>query len=189
MKDLKDFICEGVNSTIVNAVTDVVKGLASKLNVSDAFTSQDENAALICDKLRENEVFKYCRVMTLEDYYDVHGSKFRSRTDCDLHKGDIIIFDKDGNEYCFDLKVSEKYLGAISMNSVINFDKDGYYVLVNVSSGKVKIIEHQKVVNNIINGTLELHTQTNRKRSVPVKLDGKKYMSEDFVSGKDLENL
>ena len=191
MKNLKEYILESKQiKNVSDSVEKAVKNVASQIKSGDSFKTQDDNAELIVVELGkilpEDDNWT---VLTLSEYYDINATKWKSKTDCDLHCGDIIVIDKDGNEYYFDLKVGEKHLGAISMGSLMNFNRDGYYILLNAMTKKVKMIAHGIVMQELTANKDLITTATSGKRSYPVKFGDEKYSSEDFIRGIDLEKM
>lgn len=202
MKDLRSYILESASETdVINAVESIVKKLAKQLKPGQSFDVQDKNAEVIVgvinDAIKDGSFIKIdenenkVSALTIDDYYKLHKSDYSSLTNCDLKEGDIVIVieGKHEAEYHFDLKVGEKYLGAVSMGSLVGFNKKGYYILVNASTGEVKIITHSTVEQAVKENPKLIRPQNNNEKPYDVNFDGVTYKSEDFVGGISLEKL
>ena len=63
--------------------------LVPKLSELDTIRTEENNVAKICDELKsELELYD---VMTLDEYYSENMNKFKSKTDCALRAGNIIL--------------------------------------------------------------------------------------------------
>ena len=130
------------------------------------FTDQDYNARLLVDNFNKivffNKIYSNKNIgdyvaFTVEEYYNMdfkgNGPEFlhlqySNRADFDARNGDIIIIDNDTNkEYHVDLKTSYGYLGCISLGSLMKFNKDGYYLLIDIKNANSKFVSHKAVVD------------------------------------------
>ena len=187
MKSLKTYICESLlnNPGVVNTVRNVVQKLVPKLSELDTIRTEENNVAKICDELKsELELYD---VMTLDEYYSENINKFKSKTDCALRAGNIILRNiNNKNEYHFYIKVSKKFFGEISMNSIVNFDEDGYYIFAIKSTKTVRIVDHSRVISGIKLGDLRVNQYSDNENSTLIKFNGKNYRTTDYLNKVDL---
>lgn len=187
MKNLNTYICESLlnNPGVVNTVRTVVQKLVPKLSERDTIRTEENNVAMICDELKsELELYD---VMTLDEYYSENMTKFKSKTDCALRAGNIILRHiHNKKEYHFYLKVSKKFFGEISMNSIVNFDKDGYYIFAIKSTKTVRIVDHSRVISGIELGDLRVNQHSDSENSTLIKFNGKNYRTTDYLNKVDL---
>lgn len=187
MKSLNTYICESIlnNPGVVNTVRNVVQKLVPKLIELDTIRTEENNVAKICDELKsELELYD---VMTLDEYYSENMNKFKSKTDCALRAGNIILRNiNNKKEYHFYIKVSKKFFGEISMNSIVNFDEDGYYIFVIKSTKTVRIVDHSRVISGIKLGDLRVNQYSDNENSTLIKFNGKNYRTTDYLNKVDL---
>ena len=187
MKSLNTYICESLlnNPGVVNTVRTVVQKLVPKLSELDTIRTEENNVAKICDELKsELELYD---VMTLDEYYSENINKFKSKTDCALRAGNIILRNiNNKKEYHFYIKVSKKFFGEISMNSIVNFDEDGYYIFAIKSTKTVRIVDHSKVISGIKLGDLRVNQYSDNENSTLIKFNGKNYRTTDYLNKVDL---
>ena len=187
MKSLNTYICESLlnNPGVVNTVRTVVQKLVPKLSELDTIRTEENNVAMICDELKsELELYD---VMTLDEYYSENINKFKSKTDCALRAGNIILRNiNNKKEYHFYIKVSKKFFGEISMNSIVNFDEDGYYIFAIKSTKTVRIVDHSRVISGIKLGDLRVNQYSDNENSTLIKFNGKNYRTTDYLNKVDL---
>lgn len=187
MKSLNTYICESIlnNPGVVNTVRNVVQKLVPKLSELDTIRTEENNVAKICDELKsELELYD---VMTLDEYYSENINKFKSKTDCALRAGNIILRNiNNKKEYHFYIKVSKKFFGEISMNSIVNFDEDGYYIFAIKSTKTVRIVDHSRVISGIKLGDLRVNQYSDNENSTLIKFNGKNYRTTDYLNKVDL---
>lgn len=187
MKSLNTYICESLlnNPGVVNTVRNVVQKLVPKLSELDTIRTEENNVAKICDELKsELELYD---VMTLDEYYSENINKFKSKTDCALRAGNIILRNiNNKKEYHFYIKVSKKFFGEISMNSIVNFDEDGYYIFAIKSTKTVRIVDHSRVISGIKLGDLRVNQYSDNENSTLIKFNGKNYRTTDYLNKVDL---
>lgn len=187
MKSLNTYICESLlnNPGVVNTVRTVVQKLVPKLSELDTIRTEENNVAKICDELKsELELYD---VMTLDEYYSENINKFKSKTDCALRAGNIILRNNNNKkEYHFYIKVSKKFFGEISMNSIVNFDEDGYYIFAIKSTKTVRIVDHSRVISGIKLGDLRVNQYSDNENSTLIKFNGKNYRTTDYINKVDL---
>lgn len=187
MKSLNTYICESIlnNPGVVNTVRNVVQKLVPKLSELDTIRTEENNVAKICDELKsELELYD---VMTLDEYYSENMNKFKSKTDCALRAGNIILRNiNNKKEYHFYIKVSKKFFGEISMNSIVNFDEDGYYIFAIKSTKTVRIVDHSRVISGIKLGDLRVNQYSDNENSTLIKFNGKNYRTTDYLNKVDL---
>jgi len=198
MKTLKAFILESQSEILV-----MIKRIMGPIDYSklksyngeqdpNKFDVQKENELLLISNADEGD-FKF---VGTSEYYNIEtGKKFDSlsdkeKADYDSKNGDIIVLDKDNKvKYKIDVKISDKYLGAISLGSLTKFDKDGYYLLICKTGKFFKVISHKDVVDNVTGGKLKLNAPTNDYKGYDVEWEGEKLTSEYFIKGADLRNI
>ena len=156
------------------------------------FDVQKENELLLISNINEGD-FKF---VGTSEYYNIETGKnfdnlsIKEKADYDSKNGDIIILDKDNNiKFRIDVKISDKYLGAISLGSLTKFDKDGYYLLICKTGKFFKVISHKDVVDNVKSGKLKLNVPINKYKGYDVKWEGENLTSEYFIKGADLRKI
>ena len=198
MKNLKTFILES-QSELLAMVKRMMGSIDySKLKSYDGeqdpnkFDVQKENELLLISNINEGD-FKF---VGTSEYYNIEtGKKFdnlsvKEKADYDSKNGDIIILDKDNNiKFRIDVKISDKYLGAISLGSLTKFDNDGYYLLICKTGKFFKVVSHKDVVDNVKSGKLKLNPPKNNYKGYDVKWEGENLTSEYFIKGADLRNI
>ena len=198
MKNLKTFILES-QSEILSIIKRMMGSVDySKLKSYDGeqdpnkFDVQKENVLLSISDIDEGD-FKF---VGTSEYYNIEtGKEFdklsdKEKADYDSKNGDIIVLDKDNNvKFKIDVKLSDKYLGAISLGSLTKFDKDGYYLLICKTGKFFKVVSHKDVVDNVKSGKLKLNAPTNNYKGYDVEWEGEKLTSEYFIKGADLRKI
>ena len=198
MKNLKTFILESQSELLA-----MIKRMMGSIDYSklksyageqdpNKFDVQKENELLLISNINEGD-FKF---VGTSEYYNIEtGKKFdnlsvKEKADYDSKNGDIIILDKDNNiKFRIDVKISDKYLGAISLGSLTKFDNDGYYLLICKTGKFFKVISHKDVVDNIKSGKLKLNAPINKYKGYDVKWEGENLTSEYFIKGADLRKI
>ena len=198
MKNLKTFILESQSELLP-----MIKRMMGSIDYSklksyageqdpNKFDVQKENELLLISNINEGD-FKF---VGTSEYYNIETGKnfdnlsIKEKADYDSKNGDIIILDKDNNiKFRIDVKISDKYLGAISLGSLIKFDKDGYYLLICKTGKFFKVISHKDVVDNVKSGKLKLNAPINKYKGYDVKWEGENLTSEYFIKGADLRKI
>ena len=174
------------------------------------FTDQDYNARLLIDnfnkivffnKIYSNKSIGNYVAFTIEEYYNIYfkdnGPEFlhlqySNRADFDARNGDIIIIDNDTNkEYHVDLKTSYGYLGCVSLGSLMKFNKDGYYLLIDIKNANSKFVSHKDVVDALKSGKVSLNAPSERKKykGYPIQWNRQQLTSEYYIKGSDIAKL
>ena len=198
MKNLKTFILESQSELLA-----MIKRIMGSIDYSklksyageqdpNKFDVQKENELLLISNINEGD-FKF---VGTSEYYNIETGKnfddlsIKEKADYDSKNGDIIILDKDNNiKFRIDVKISDKYLGAISLGSLTKFDKDGYYLLICKTDKFFKVISHKDVVDNVKSGKLKLNAPINKYKGYDVKWEGENLTSEYFIKGADLRKI
>ena len=198
MKNLKTFILESQSELLA-----MIKRMMGSIDYSklkshageqdpNKFDVQKENELLLISNINEGD-FKF---VGTSEYYNIETGKnfdnlsIKEKADYDSKNGDIIILDKDNNiKFRIDVKISDKYLGAISLGSLTKFDKDGYYLLICKTGKFFKVISHKDVVDNVKSGKLKLNAPINKYKGYDVKWEGENLTSEYFIHGADLRKI
>ena len=198
MKNLKTFILESQSELLV-----MIKRMMGSIDYSklksyageqdpNKFDVQKENELLLISNINEGD-FKF---VGTSEYYNIETGKnfddlsIKEKADYDSKNGDIIILDKDNNiKFRIDVKISDKYLGAISLGSLTKFDNDGYYLLICKTGKFFKVISHKDVVDNVKSGKLKLNAPINKYKGYDVKWEGENLTSEYFIKGADLRKI
>ena len=198
MKNLKTFILESQSELLA-----MIKRMMRSIDYSklksyageqdpNKFDVQKENELLLISNINEGD-FKF---VGTSEYYNIETGKnfddlsIKEKADYDSKNGDIIILDKDNNiKFRIDVKISDKYLGAISLGSLTKFDKDGYYLLICKTDKFFKVISHKDVVDNVKSGKLKLNAPINKYKGYDVKWEGENLTSEYFIKGADLRKI
>ena len=198
MKNLKTFILESQSELLA-----MIKRMMGSIDYSklkshageqdpNKFDVQKENELLLISNINEDD-FKFVET---SEYYNIETGKnfdnlsIKEKADYDSKNGDIIILDKDNNiKFRIDVKISDKYLGAISLGSLTKFDKDGYYLLICKTGKFFKVISHKDVVDNVKSGKLKLNAPINKYKGYDVKWEGENLTSEYFIKGADLRKI
>lgn len=161
------------------------------------FDAQTKNADTIISLMHTD---KY-KVMSCRDFYDAtHEYKYRelskvAQSIFDKKNGDIIVTDMDNNPiYCIDLKISNKYMGAVNAGSLFDFrgiaKRQHIYLCANISTGDKRIFSHDALYDAVVDGVTSLHEPTNTYKGYPVhdkKLGST--LSEYFVKGLDIAKI
>ena len=198
MKNLKTFILESQSELLA-----MIKRMMGSIDYSklkshageqdpNKFDVQKENELLLISNINDGD-FKF---VGTSEYYNIETGKnfdnlsIKEKADYDSKNGDIIILDKDNNiKFRIDVKISDKYLGAISLGSLTKFDKDGYYLLICKTGKFFKVISHKDVVDNVKSGKLKLNAPINKYKGYDVKWEGENLTSEYFIKGADLRKI
>ena len=198
MKNLKTFILESQSELLA-----MIKRMMGSIDYSklksyageqdpNKFDVQKENELLLISNINEGD-FKF---VGTSEYYNIETGKnfdnlsIKEKADYDSKNGDIIILDKDNNiKFRIDVKISDKYLGAISLGSLTKFDNDGYYLLICKTGKFFKVISHKDVVDNVKSGKLKLNAPLNKYKGYDVKWEGENLTSEYFIKGADLRKI
>ena len=198
MKNLKTFILESQSELLA-----MIKRMMGSIDYSklksyageqdpNKFDVQKENELLLISNINEGD-FKF---VGTSEYYNIETGKnfdnlsIKEKADYDSKTGDIIILDKDNNiKFRIDVKISDKYLGAISLGSLTKFDNDGYYLLICKTGKFFKVISHKDVVDNVKSGKLKLNAPINKYKGYDVKWEGENLTSEYFIKGADLRKI
>jgi hypothetical protein len=196
MKDLRKYIFESSSelmSMIKRMMGSVDYGKLQSWSEQDAnkFDKQKENELLIAKDFNEGD---FTIVGTAEYYSKVKDGDFnklgqKEKSEFDTQNGDLIIMKDDKPVYFIDVKISDKYLGAISLGSLVNFNKDGYYLLICKTGKFFKVISHKEVEDAVKNGKLNLNAPVNDYKGYDVKWEGEDKTSEWFIKGNDLRKL
>lgn len=197
MKDIKTFIYESQSELI-----STIKKLMSNVDYSKlkSYNGEQDPNRFKDQKENELEIFKNYESTDLTfvgtpEYYNIEtGKKFenlssKEQADYDAKNGDIIALKDNKVAYKIDVKISDKYLGSISLGSLANFDENGYYLLICKDKGKYKIVSHKDVVNNVKSGKLKLNEPIHKYKGYDIKWDNEDLTSEYFIRGLDLEKL
>ena len=198
MKNLKTFILESQSELLA-----MIKRMMGSIDYSklksyageqdpNKFDVQKENELLLISNINEGD-FKF---VGTSEYYNIETGKnfdnlsIKEKANYDSKNGDIIILDKDNNiKFRIDVKISDKYLGAISLGSLTKFDNDGYYLLICKTGKFFKVISHKDVVDNVKSGKLKLNAPINKYKGYDVKWEGENLTSEYFIKGADLRKI
>lgn len=198
MKNLKIFILESQSELLA-----MIKRMMGSIDYSklksyageqdpNKFDVQKENELLLISNINEGDF----KIVGTSEYYNIETRKnfdnlsIKEKADYDSKNGDIIILDKDNNiKFRIDVKISDKYLGAISLGSLTKFDKDGYYLLICKTGKFFKVISHKDVVDNVKSGKLKLNAPINKYKGYDVKWEGENLTSEYFIKGADLRKI
>lgn len=196
MKDLRTFIYESSNELI-----SIIKRMMGSVDYNklqswseqdpDKFDKQKENELLIAKDFNEGD---FTIIGTAEYYSKVKDGDFnklsqKEKSEFDTQNGDLIIMKNDKPVYFIDVKISDKYLGAVSLGSLVNFNKDGYYLLICKTGKFFKVISHKEVEDAVKNGKLNLNAPVNSYKGYDVKWEGEDKTSEWFIKGFELGKL
>ena len=196
MKDLRTFICESSNELM-----SMIKRMMGSVDYNklqswseqdpDKFDKQKENELLIAKDFNEGD---FTIIGTAEYYSKIKDGDFnklsqKEKSEFDTQNGDLIIMKNDKPVYFIDVKISDKYLGAISLGSLVNFNKDGYYLLICKTGKFFKVISHKEVEDAVKNDKLNLNAPVNSYKGYDVKWEGEDMTSEWFIKGNDLRKL
>ena len=102
----------------------------------------------------------------------------------------VVIMDSDGKPLWFiDVKISDKYLGAVSLGSLVNFNENGIYVCINKSTKDYRIFSHRDLVEIVKADRSLLKEPTKTYKGYPVEWEGENLTSEWYVKGNDIKNF
>ena len=196
MKDIKTYLFESSNELM-----SMIKRMMGSVDYSklQSWSEQDPNKF---DKQKANELLiakdfnegDFTIIGTAEYYSKVKDGDFnklsiKEKSEFDTQNGDLIIMKNDKPVYFIDVKISDKYFGAISLGSLVNFNKDGYYLLINKTAKLFKVISHKDVEDNVKSGKLKLNAPVNSYKGYDVKWEGEDKTSEWFIKGFELRKL
>lgn len=198
IKSIKQFILENQSEIFA-----IIKRIMANCDYSklkeykgeqdpDRFDIQKENELALIDGIDEGKL----RLIGTEEYYNLNNDKkfenlsSKEKAEFDTKNGDIIIVDENNKaKYFIDVKISDKYLGAISLGSLANFNEDGYYLLICKTGKLFKVISHKDVLKALEDGKLELNPPTHKYVGYDVEWNGEKLTSEYFIKGSALRKL
>lgn len=205
MKKIVNYIYESLNavdSGVDDNIKDLIEKTLSKIDCKSfkPIKSDDPNRF---DISKENEqlfigAFESTKLKALStaDYNDlINDVKFNDlsaseKADFDAKNGDIILVDEDNKDRChIDFKISEKFLGAVSVGSLVKFNENGVYVCINKSKNAYKLASHKVLCDLAKNDSSLINTCVNAYKGHEVTFEGNKYMSEDFIKGNDINRL
>ena len=130
----------------------------------------------------------YYEKTTKKKDYDSLSTKEKSMFDTE--NGDVVIMDTDGKPLWFiDIKISDKYLGAVSLGSLVNFNENGIYVCINKSTKDYRIFSHRDLVEIVKADRSLLKEPTKTYKGYPVEWEGENLTSEWYVKGNDIKNF
>jgi len=196
MKDLRTFIYESSNELIsmikrMMGSVDYNKLQSCSEQDQDKFDKQKENELLITKDFNEGD---FTIIGTTEYYSKVKDGDFnklsiKEKSKFNTQNGDLIIMKNDKPVYFIDVKISDKYLGTISLGSLVNFNKDGYYLLICKTGKFFKVISHKEVEDAVKNNKLNLNAPVDSYKGYDVKWEGEDMTSEWFIKGNDLRKI
>ena len=179
MKSLKEYI---INESKYLSKLDL-KGIPNSDNPEYEVGHNQEE--FIVSKL--NEVYPEYKWVTTKKYY---GNSYN--TNKDLVDGDILGLKDNNIKFYIDVKVAsdnvdKKYLGVISLNSVLNFgNKNHYYLCVN-NDGSNFIIKKSAEIKELFNNTKKCLKKTKRdNRDKFIKKDLDKYIDKYIDQTEDV---
>ena len=205
MKKIINYIYESLNpvdSGVDSNIKSLIEKTLSKIdfksfkqiknNDPDRFDISKKNENLFIDAFESSKF----NALNTSDYNDsINDVKFndlstKEKADFDAKNGDIIIVDENDNVICnIDLKISEKFIGAVSLGSLVKFNESGVYVCINKSDNSFKIVSHKVLYDLVKNDLSLINNSVNEYSGYEVKFEGNKYMSEDFIKGNDIKRL
>jgi hypothetical protein len=163
----------------------------------DRFDISKENEQLFIDSF-ENANTEYTALST-QAYYELTNAKtkwenlsVKEKADFDTQNGDIIIVDKDNKPvYFIDIKISDNYIGAVSLGSLANFNENGIYICVCKKQKLAKFVSHKALVKAVKEEQKKYLKPVvkGRKEGYPIDWEGQKLTSEYFVPGKEIANF
>lgn len=207
MKSLSKYIVEQLTTYTNNVPSDIlsiIKHLINNVDFKklqsikgddpDRFNKSKQNEQLFIDNFDNDDI----KIFNTEEYYALQNNSNNSswenlsdkeKSNFDTKYGDIIL--QMNNKYIYiDLKISDKYLGAVSLGSLVNFDKNGYYICINSSNGKYNIVSHSSLVDAVKEYPELLRPVINKQyKGYPVEWEGQQLTSEYFIAGKDIEKF
>lgn len=214
MKNIKEYIVESAKTYKNNVNANAKRLLEATMNLVDLsklkptntkdlnrFDISKENEQMFVNMMnktdRGNGRFPDFTAYTSQEYYekilkngDYTSLSTKEKADFDSEYGDIIVCDSKSNIlWCVDLKVSEKFIGAVSLGSLSKFNDKGIYLCVNKSNKKYKIVSHKSLVDAVKEDRSLLQEPTNSYKGYPVKWEGEDLTSEWFVPGNKINNF
>lgn len=199
MKNLSTFLVESVGTAFIkelkNAMSSsIVKKFTPYGGEQDPnkYEAQDNNAKSVCDAINASGKYK---AVTVKEFYEMTTGKNPDNLSAaewarfDRENGDIIFVDDNNKPLCkVDLKVSSDWLGAVSLGSIIDFDKNGLYACCCITTGEVKIVSHSDVEKLAKSGILSSPHSAKSYQGKPVKWNGQDCTTEYFVKGRDIKD-
>lgn len=207
MKTLVEFIYESLSKNDFGFLATAVFKVKTKTD-----SDEDETTRNSVAKQQEEEIIgiinthledsKYKAMSSIDYAEDVVKTSWDPKYD--LENGDIVIVDDASKPVMFiDVKVSDKkdLLGAISINSLLNFGKtsdDHYYLLLSDEGVKSKFVKG-KDVWTAFDKNKTLLVSKNRKQKIDLKgitvkdwgdnhANGDVY-AEDFIPTSTIDNV
>ena len=205
MENLSDFIKEslenydnGVTSDaykICDALTRYLDYSKLKKTTNDdpkRFDISKNNEQLFIDSF-ENANIEYTAVSS-QDYYgmtnkgDWNGLSAKEKSKFYTKNGNIIILDKEQKPvYYITIEISNNYFGSVYLGSLLNFNKNGYFICINKSQNQAKYISHKALVDATKkNGKLLMPPMRGNYEGYFVRWLGKDLSSEYFIPGKQI---
>ena len=170
MKTLTKYITESINQQYL-----------SKLNLTGIPQSSNDELGkpqekFVIDKL--NEAYPEYKWISTKEYYDKSYDSKKHLVD-----GDIVGLENDKVKFFLDVKVSKntnkKYVGVISLNSILNFGEEHHYYLCVNYDGSKFIVKKSKEIKDLFNKTekcLKVTSDNDRNKTVQKDLD--KYLNK-----------
>lgn len=205
MKSLSKYIVEQLTTAYTNNVPSdilsIIKHLINNVDFKklqsikeddpDRFDKSKQNEQLFIDNFDNDDI----KIFNIEEYYELQNNSSwknlsdKEKSNFDTKYGDIIL--QKNNKYIYiDLKISDKSLGTVSLGSLVNFDKNGYYICINNSNGKYNIVSHSSLVDAVKEYPELLRPVINKQyKGYPVEWEGQQLTSEYFIAGKDIEKF
>lgn len=191
---------ETQNDVVLNALTKNIRyeTLRPYKGAQDPhkFDDQTYNADIFIkqfniDGLTAMSTLEYYDKYFMRDEKNFNSLTISEKANFDATHGDIIIVDDNGNvKYNIDLKISNKYLGAINLGSLVKFNENGYYILINLTNKQFKILTHKQVVDTVNAQKIRLNPPVKgRYVGYNVKWNNETLTSEYFLKGVDLSRL
>lgn len=205
MKSLSKYIVEQLITAYINNVPSdilsIIKHLINNVDFKklqsikeddpDRFDKSKQNEQLFIDNFDKDDI----KIFNTEEYYALLNNSSwenlsdKEKSNFDTKYGDIIL--QVNNKYIYiDLKISDKSLGAVSLGSLVNFDKNGYYICINNSNDKYNIVSHSSLVDAVKESPELLQPVIDKQyKGYPVEWEGQQLTSEYFIAGKDIEKF
>jgi len=182
MKTLKDYIMESSNSKYLSKLN--LKGIPNS-DSHDVEVGKDQEKFII-DRL--NEAYPEYEWRSTEDYF---GSSYNSKKD--LVDGDIVGLKDSKVKFYIDVKTAntanKKYVGVISLNSILNFGTENHYYLCVNNDGSKFIVKKSAEIKDLFNKTdkcLKVSNSENRNKFVKKELG--KYLDKFIDETNDVSH-
>ena len=206
MKNLSQYVNESLlfESSVPNDVKSFCYRMMKALDYSklketveqdpDRFVKSKDNEELLLNSIADDSY----EFMTSPRYYEMlnKGKSFddlssKEQAEFDRKNGDIIVLKAGKPLYFIDVKISNNYLGAVNMGSLIDFNPEGYYLCINKSRKTYKVISHKTLVKAVKDNPNMINPVVKGKKyeGYPIEWEGEKITSEYFIKGKDIEKL